>query len=330
MNDLLEKFDSIEIKNTVRLSEEDFMFCVEQHELYFVVLDHYRGIFERLMMLKDETTAFYDSVSSLNTYEKRCVKYKRYKEEFIEMDKGIFLEMIISVHDKFIKTINDYFRDKYNISIEDGEFEEYSNLKEPQEPAYHTSHQLFCEVDKQELKSCRIQHAKDYENYLDSVIGYTLHYDVIVDDIFSALGSLSFGEKTEQDIKEALISSSGDMVKYEIKNSKISFNILNPVKSYYNEYEVRLNDDSYKAVLRALTYFDSSRKSTTMYDGWQSRFVDYKKSEKDGIFDVHDTSCDVVQTFRYYKNGKFEVGFGTHANALRFAREYLGYSEIEL
>ena len=43
MINLLERFETVEIKNNTRLAEEDLQFCEQQHELYIKVLQHYRN-----------------------------------------------------------------------------------------------------------------------------------------------------------------------------------------------------------------------------------------------------------------------------------------------
>ena len=51
-----------------------------------------------------------------------------------------------------------------------------------------------------------------------------------------------------------------------------------------------------------------------------------KKDERDGIYDNHYINGIKINNFKYYKNGKFDVTFDNHTNALNFAREFLGYA----
>ena len=79
--------------------------------------------------------------------------------------------------------------------------------------------------------------------------------------------------------------------KYKLQSKKLSIqNLLCSKTDLWGEYEICLDNEKYKAVLRALTFFDSGKKQFNIYDGWLERFVSFSyigKKEKEGIFDEH-------------------------------------------
>lgn len=98
----------------------------------------------------------------------------------------------------------------------------------------------------------------------------------------------------------------------------------------WGEYEICLDSEKYKALLRALTFFDSSKEQVSIYDGWLERFVSFSysgKKEKEGIFDEHPALGKKVVKFKYFKNGRWDIVFASGVHALSFAKEYLGYKE---
>lgn len=327
MNTLLEKFNEITIENNSRLSEEDKSYCEKQQSLYEKMLGHYNKMFLKVIELNKEDKEFYTSIDETE---------KIYFYSFVDMDKEIFTRVIKETHNKFVIQIISYFRNRYNVNIDDKQFNNYLQIEEPVERSEYYG---FCGLSDEEID--RLREAKEiykikYDLYLDKVISSVVKYDLIVDDIFEFLGGFSFDEKVEQEIKDASIKGSVNQYRntkeYEIKNGKISFNgcTSSYKDSIWNRYEISLNSNDYLAILRALSFFDSNKMETDIYYNWKNKFTSYrysKKTEEDGIYAKHDTYCSTVISFKYLKNGKWEVWFDSHVNALKFAKEFLGYSE---
>jgi len=318
---LLDKFELVKIQNNSRLSDEDADFCMKQQALYEKVHAHYLEMYVRLQALQQFDEGFYESVSVDNAYYSGRYKHKIYEKEFFKFDEDDFLKLIIKVHDIFVKQINRYFRDKYRISIEDKSAETYLGIKKPKEPEPHYRYSRMTEEEKLAFKAKMQEYHADYKQYVENITGSKLHYDCVVDDIFMLLGAFTFAEQAEKEIKDGAFNTAKRS--YEVRSRKIAFGILSSYKSY-DTYEVSLNSEDYRSLLRALSYFDSDKEHIKIYDNWTNRFVDYKKSERDGIYDTHSANGTKVTNFKFYKNGKFEVEFINHRTALEFAREFLG------
>ena len=63
-------------------------------------------------------------------------------------------------------------------------------------------------------------------------------------------------------------------VKYNIQSKKLTIkNLVYSKTDLWGEYEICLDNEKYKAVLRALTFFDSGKKQFNIYDGWLEIFI---------------------------------------------------------
>lgn len=75
--------------------------------------------------------------------------------------------------------------------------------------------------------------------------------------------------------------------KYNIQSKKLTIkNLVYSKTDLWGEYEICLDNEKYKAVLRALTFFDSGKKQFNIYDGWLERFVSFSyigKKKKKGF-----------------------------------------------
>lgn len=320
---ILDMFESVEIKNNSRLSDEDADFCMRQQALYEKVHAHYTEMYTRLRALQQFDAEFYEAVSEDNVYPSGS-NNKIYRNEFFTIGEEDFKELIINVHNIFIKQINCFFRDKYKITVEDKSAITYLGVKKPKKPELPDGYFRATAEVKAAYKTKLEEHKAAYKQYVANITSIKLHYDCVVDDIFLLLGAFTFEEQAEKEIKDSVFNAIKRS--YEIRSRKIAFNIL-PSNKNYNEYEVSLDRDNYKSLLRALTYFDSAKRHVEIYNGWVDKFIASKKKENDGIYETHSTDGSKVISFRYYKNGKFEVEFTNHKTALEFANEFLGHRE---
>ena len=124
---------------------------------------------------------------------------------------------------------------------------------------------------REERKKC----CKQKEENLHEVLFARIEYPLILDDIFSYLGGFSFQEKVEQEIKTDA-KAGVTYAKYKLQSKKLSIqNLLCSKTDLWGEYEICLDSEKYKALLRALTFFDSSKEQVSIYDGWLERFVSF-------------------------------------------------------
>jgi len=326
---ILEKFEAVEITNVSRISEEELDYCTKQQALYLQVLEHYRSIFTVLEKLKTDDEEFLKSVANTNDYYSHEIAYHYYDGYGIDANKEDFAKKQVGrIHERFISTIIDYFNKRYGTSIERPSYKKLFEIEEPEfKSEFRGFNGMSGEEKEKYLKQSRIRqraHEQAVDEYLYYITYADLDYNAILDHIFINLNGSTFIERAEEEIRgnSRGASNRGGKPCYEVKNKKVSINILCPRKGWRDEYEIALDSSGYKAILRALTYFDSGKKITDIYVRW-TQFIAYSKSESDGIFDTHDAGNSKVLTFRYYKNGKFEVGFDSRLSAKQFAKVYL-------
>ncbi len=336
-NSLLSKFDDIKMENDTRLAEDDRQFCEQQHGLYVRLLSHYRDTYQSIADILQEDRKFYESVTAENTVYSGGYKYKWYDHSFVKLEVRDLLKLLGETHDKFIHRINGYFRDKYNVSIKDQKWTHYFKVDPPHDPhedypySSYSYRNNMSDKEREEYDAKIEAYKVALVEHEAKLIAIELDYNPIIDDIFLLLGGFNFEEKADREIKDAALKAAtnphcDNKERFKIKNGKISFDILYSTKCRYSgEYEMKLEDEGYLSLLRALTYFDSDKAKASTYSGWLNNFTGYHKYERDGIFDIHDTTGTKVTHFKYYKNGKFEVTFDNHTSALTFAKDYLGH-----
>ena len=273
------------------------------------------------------------SVADDNDYHSHGQTYHHYGCNYVEINKEDFaLEHVGSIHKRFISIIIDYFTKKYNVSIEKPDYEILLGLNKPEDPEFP----FYGFRDRSgEAKKKYTAQKRAFEialdAYQDSIINAELNYNAILDHIFVELNGSTFAERADQEIREASRKATrnrGNRPSYEIKNKRIVMDILCPRKNWRDEYEVSLDGEYYQAVLRALTYFNSEKSKSEIYSGWY-HYIGYCKRESEGVFDLHQVGSTKVLSFKYYKNGKFEVTFDAHTTAKEFAEEYLYSIEVE-
>ena len=329
---ILEKFETVEITNESRITDEELEFCTEQQALYAKVLGQHCYAFDVLQQLENDCKAFMQAVADDNEYHSHGHAYHHYSCDYMKISKEDFVKDHISkIHERFVSIIIDYFKEKYSVSIDKPGYELLLDLKKPENPerSFYGYRDLSDEENERIIAQKRA-YEEAQDAYLDSIINAELDYNALLDHIFVELDGSTFTERAEQEIKEASRKATGRWNKpsYEIKNKRIAMDILYPRKGWRDVYEVELNGEGYHAILRALTYFNSEKQQSEIYSGWH-RFMGYTKYESDGIFDTHQVGSTKVLSFRYYKNGKFEVTFDAHTTAVQFASEYLYNNGVE-
>ena len=328
ISSVLDKFAAVEITNASRISDDELAFCTAQQALYEKVLEHHRDTFAALVQLANNGAVFMSSVTADNECRHYGETYPRYREYKIEADLQAFAkDNIGEIHEKFISIIIDYFNKKYGTAIEQPGHKMLLGLEKPTEPSFAFSgFREISDEEKEQRRTAQQAYEDAIQEYWYNIIYSDLEYNALLDHIFISLDGSTFAERAEQEIKDGsrnASSSYGGKLNYEIKNKKISLDILYPRKSWNGTHEVDLSRESYHAILRALTYFDSGKGQTQTYSSWLSRFTGYTFYERDGIFSAHSVGREKIESFRYFKNGKFEVTFDSHTSATAFARDYL-------
>lgn len=77
----------------------------------------------------------------------------------------------------------------------------------------------------------------------------------------------------EQEIK-ANVKAGLSYVEYNMQSKKTDHQKSSLQQNiFWGEYEICLDSEKYKGVLRALTFFDSGKKQFNIYDGWLEIFI---------------------------------------------------------
>lgn len=107
-----------------------------------------------------------------------------------------------------------------------------------------------------------------------------IDYPLTVDDIFSCLGDFCFQEKVEQEIK-ANVKAGLSYVEYNMQSKTDHQKSGLQQNIFWGEYEICLDSEKYKGVLRALAFLTLGKNSLTfMMGGWKD-FLGFNKFNSD-------------------------------------------------
>lgn len=108
MDQLLKKFEKIEINHSSSLEKEDQEFCEKQQQIYERVLRHYRAMFRGMKMLHDKEVEFHSKLE-----EKNVSPQNIYHKDLIIANANAQMDIITSVHQELVERIISYFRSRY-------------------------------------------------------------------------------------------------------------------------------------------------------------------------------------------------------------------------
>lgn len=259
MNELLNKFEGVKIENINRIDDEDEEFCIKINNIYNETLECYKNILDNL----------------ISVYNRQIVTVDDEYDLFISMfdNFGIsrVIDSILKLKTRFIGKVYDYFSRKYKVTID-----------------YEKICLKYKDVE------CEYSMRTNKDNTLNTnIITYVyLDYNIILDEIFSQLGGLSFLEKSIDEIKQ---------------KAKMPLR-YNSYRKYWN-YEVKGRIIKFKVSIRdlypALYYYDSN----------ETKLVNFHMYNK-------------VEDYKSYDNGNTDIKFLNSEYALEFAKKYLGYVEM--
>lgn len=326
---ILNKFDNVKIENNTRISADDYAFCESQQELYFKVLENYINIYNEILKIIKKENSQFEEIKEANSYELSGISYRKYDYHFLTISKEDFTKVILGVHTIFINTILDYFKKKYGVKLETKTISDITGLQEPeQEDGGCYGVRGYSKEDIEKFKEKNIEYRKALNKYRDKIIETKIDFNAIVDNIFIQLGGYSFTDKVKKEIiddcKYACFNEYRKFNYTELKKDKIIIKVgfNSGFDRIWEEYIASTNNKYFKAIMRALTFFDSGENNTAIYDGWQHSFIYYSKKEKEGIYGLHCAYGKKVESFKFYKNGKWEVKFSSQEEARTFFNIY--------
>jgi len=218
MNALLEKFNTIEVKNINRIDAEDQEFCELFNQIYSETLEAYKNTLNTLITLYNKQI-----VVVKNSYDLSVSIYGDFSINGVLKD-------IHHIKQNFISKICYHFEHKYQVTInEDIIYKKYKD----KEIEWHRK-----ENPDKTLRLDLIEYV-----YLD--------YNMILDEIFIQMGGYSFWEKAVDEIKqkakvELHYSDWRKEWNYEIKGKKIKFRFgirdILPALYFYDNNETQVID----------------------------------------------------------------------------------------
>lgn len=325
----LSKFENIEIKNDTRIAKDDLAFCESNQRLYLKVLKNYQNIYSDLLKVLQKEQSQFEEIEMENAFTKNGYSYKKYDYHFLSINKEDFTETISGVHRIFISTIVDYFIEKYGVKLDTKSVDEMLGIEKPkQDDNSYWGYRNLTNEEIEKIKERNREYEQSLNKYRDKIITSKIDFNTIIDDIFIQLDGYSFVDKVKKEIidscKSACFKQYGKYSYAELKKNKISIEtgFNSHFDNIWEEYEAATDNADFKAIMRALSFFDSGENNISIYDSWYSSFIYYNKKERDGIYGLHSAYGNKVESFRFYKNGKWEVKFISEEEAQKFFDVY--------
>lgn len=163
----------------------------------------------------------------------------------------------------------------------------------------------------------------DYEK-LNEVFGFNVTYDEIIERVELQLGSSSFEETAENEMRQRLNRHLLRKQYLELKGNRISIQHFLMFHEYENGYALFKNGgDRLNDLFSALTHFTTGvtkvhqeleNLSSALYSPSPAE-EQFKKVE---LVELHE--C--IAGFRFYKNGRIDIHFADDIKAEQFYRDY--------
>lgn len=296
--DLLEKFESVEIRADTRISEADRIFCEAHQSAYEnagAALKELEYFWNDMVNQQKELLAPTDAASTNYLLSPDGLKISR----------DAIQTQLCSLHSLFIGHLVSYFSITYHFSISSQDVE--ANLL-PQKPP-----------DKW-TDNC-IELTKKYNQELSEL---TLHYNDILEQIFLQTGGRAFAEQALYELKKNCRRTAWNTYQkradYTRKKSTLQFtHYACSFRSYYRANGSWELTDGVKDVLKGIAHFETGGFSTI--PGALAKLINgyYLDSSE---FDF--PGCQKVQSLKMFKNRRVDIKFATEQHAIQFVEEYLG------
>lgn len=294
--DLLQKFETVEMKADTRISESDRIFC-EAHQAAY---DSARTSLPELGfiwndMLSQQRELLAPAGASSETY---LVTYNGLK-----LSDDIIQKQIHSLHPLFICQLASYFSKTYHFSINTNDI--VDNLV-PQKPKDRWTDNYTELVEK-------------YTKDMDEL---ALCYTDVLEQIFLQTGGRAFFEQALFELKEkcrqAFSNDSSKYSQYEQKKSTIQLTgYACSCRSLYSGDVWELSDRT-KDILHGIAHFETD--SFDLIPGSLSRAL----NRYDSLGNPYEfNGCKKIQSLRMFKNGRVDLKFTSEAYASQFIEDYM-------
>lgn len=283
MLNILNAFENIEVKNENRISNED----LEIIKKYQKDFDNFKNTFlqyEKFYIDNPLDAPVYRGDYNYND-TKSCKMLEKLYENFMK-DAYIFSNSIYR-----------YFKDKYNIELEN---------------RFNKGTEYCVEYRKEESE----KRLNFYKN--------ELNYNLILDDIFIQLDGFDFNSKAEQELKSSFKGIFLFPTKNysDLKNKKVSISSFFYIDSFDKKWgrdKVSYNSrDRFNILDKVLTCFEYG----TVKNSLNATMDKILNNDGDIVFTKHELIFDKIDSIKLYKNGKLDINFKSTEYARIFAKEY--------
>ncbi|WP_182101551.1 hypothetical protein [Niallia taxi] len=163
----------------------------------------------------------------------------------------------------------------------------------------------------------------DYEN-LNETLDFNVTYDMIIERVGLQLGSTSFEETAENEMRQRLNRHLLRKQYLEIKGNRISIQHYLMFHEYEEGYALfRNGGDRLNDLFSALTHFKTGvTKVHQELEGLSSSLYSPSPAEEQfKRFELVELK-DCIEGFRFYKNGRIDIYFANEQLAEDFYRDY--------
>ncbi len=296
--DLLEKFDSVEIKQDTRISEADRAFCEAHQAAYENAAANLQELeFFWNDMLEQQKTLLASIEGPHTVY--------LLSHDGLKISSDTIREQLRSLHTLFIGHLASYFTRTYHFSIDTDLLKE--NLLPAKPPDKWAD-------NYKELA----------EKYIRELQELTLHYNDILEQVFLQTGGRAFSEQALSELKagcrKAVWRTAEAKADYTLKKSTLQFtHYACSFRTYYRSSGSWDLSSGMKNVLKGLAHFETGS-FTSVPDAMSGIMAGSYLNSSEYSF----SGCRKIQALKMFKNGRVDIKFSTEEHARKFMDEYLG------
>lgn len=297
MNELLEKFSTVEVKADNRISVVDKLFCEKNQAAYEAAISSYQELsffWDDMVKTQEELLGDEDSDMYYNYLISR---------DNVKISKSDINGHIMSLHATFIEVIVRHFTSMYKVSISMHEVKEALLPEEPDS--------RYGMEDKWEA----------YENQMLTLI---VRYEDIVDQIILRLDGRSFTEQAFYELTLGCHNAAWNTIKhtaeFERKKDTLRFTgYFCSFRTYGYSCDKWELTDGMKSIMRGAAHFESD--AYGVYPPELAELVGYGASN---WCIVEFSGCTKLVQIKMFKNGRVDLKFTTPEYAEAFVDRYLG------
>jgi len=300
--DLLSKFETVEVKSDMRITEADRKFCEAQQAAYQAAKT---SLMELKYFWEDMKEEQRNLLEGTDTHPTRYLTdSSRISLSSEEIDKQLKL-----LHNVLIEQLVHYFNRLYHVTVS---YQAVVEALLPEEPERSRSY------DEESI----LRYEKEKEAYETAMLALSLDYNDILEQIFAQMAGRGLLEQAMYELKvkchKAAWKSYDKSARYEQKKDILRFAEYGcHYNSGYGRGYWQLGDGM-KDILRGIAHFETGSFSYIPSD--MSHLLGYSVD-----YDLTDFyNCKKVRQLKMFKNGRADIKFATEEHARKFAEDYLG------